>query len=464
MDINYLDKISKEISQYDDESLISSHYWDIIFNNIYLTHELLKKGKFKKFSEINPKFFNEEIICQDLLEYDNPPYHYIPRKILHSPSFWINLLEKNAIFVSKIPEKILKNNEKFCFWIIEKFSDIAILEHFPESVKSNFDLSYFAVHTNVDNFKYLPKDLKNNSYLYEIIFNKETCKTSDYFKLAGDNIKSNYKFLKKAIIENSSIYSFLSPSLKNDAPLFFEMLNYAPNILKYAGNNIKSNEFCVSDSIDKNPLSIEFADIYFKSSPDFIVSVYHSIKKSNDFVEFAKLLDKSIFNDKDVVNTYFNLISEKSNYYILGKDIINDFHLMKKFICVDILAFNYIGENLKNNVDFIKECYEFHNKLNPLEQFNVDSNQSSIFKKISNEQYDNIEFLQKIYINFKPIFKDVILPILKQKKTIFAENFSNDSNFEKALRHMLDKFELKNKLENEWHTVDTKEHKKQNKI
>ena len=59
---------------------------------------------------------------------------------------------------------------------------------------------------------------------------------------------------------------------------------------------------------------------------------------------------------------------------------------MKKFICVDILAFNYIGENLKIMLILFKECYEFHNKLNPLEQFNVDSNQSSIFKKISNNK------------------------------------------------------------------------------
>lgn len=464
MDINYLDKISKEISQYDDESLISSHYWDIIFNNIYLTHELLKNGKFKKFSEINPKFFNEEIICQDLLNYDNPPYHYIPRKILHSPSFWINILEKNANFVSKIPEKILKNNEKFCFWIIEKFSDIAIFEYFPESIKSNFDLSYFAVHINIDNFRYLSKNLKNNSYLYEIIFNKEGCRTSDYFKLSGDDIKSNYKFLKKAVIENSATYYFLNNSLKNDATLFFEMLNYAPNLLKYAGNHIKANEFCVSDSIEKNPLTIEFADNYFKSSPDFIMSIYNSIKKSNDFVEFAKIIDKSVFNNKDVVNTYFNLISENSNYYILGNSIINDFDLMKKFVCIDILAFNYIGDNLKNNVNFIKECYEFHNKIHPLEQFDVDSHQSSIFKQISTEQYDNIDFLQKLYINFKPIFKDVIFPILKQKKTIFSSNFSNDSDFEKSLRHLLDKFELKNKLEHEWNNSENKEHKKQNKI
>ena len=121
-------------------------------------------------------------------------------------------------------------------------------------------------------------------------------------------------------------------------------------------------------------------------------------------------------------------------------------------------------EKLKNNVEFIKECYEFHNRLNPLEQFDVDSSQSTIFKKISVEQYNNIDFLQKIYTTFKPIFKDVLLPILKQKKTIFSENCSTDADFEKSLRHVLDKLELKNKLENDWHHVEQKDHKKQSKI
>lgn len=41
------------------------------------------------------------------------------------------------------------------------------------------------------------------------------------------------------------------------------MLNYSENILKFANSNIK-NELCVLASIEKNPLTIEYADSYFK--------------------------------------------------------------------------------------------------------------------------------------------------------------------------------------------------------
>lgn len=450
MDINYLDKISSQLSQYEDSELISSSYWDIIYGNLYLTHELLKLNKFKLFSEINPSFFEEDIISMDLLGYENPPYHYIPQKTLNSDSFWIHALEYNYTYVSKIPENFLANNESLCFWICEKFSDHAILKYFPDKLKNNFDLVYFAVDNNPQNFQYISNDLKNSSYIYEIIYKKSSrkCKSSDYFKLAGNNIRSNYKFAKKSIIENPSSFFMVDESLKNDSAFFIEMLNYSENILKFANSNIKKNELCVLASIEKNPLTIEYADSYFKSSIEFILAIHDVVQEHSNFTEFAKLLDSNIFSNNSFVEKYFTLIYTNSCYHLLQPNIRNNKDIMYTFIEKDINAFNFVSNTLKSDIGFIKSCYEFHNQKHLLQQFNEDSPQSNIFKMLEDSQLNDIVFLQNLYQEFKPIFKDIVFPILQKKRTILTDLLSNELNIENGLNHLLDKFELKNKLEN----------------
>lgn len=450
MDINYLDKISSQISEYEDAELIKSPYWDIIYNNIYLTHELLKLHKFNLFSEINASFFEEDIISMDLLGYANPPYHYIPQKTLNSDSFWIHALEHDYTYIAKIPTQFLVDNESLSFWICEKFSEYSILQYFPEQLRNNFDLAYFAIENNPNNFHYLSEDLKNSSYIYEIIFKKNSrkCKSADYFKVAGSDIRSNYKFAKKSIIENPSSFFMVEDSLKNDPAFFIEMLNYSENILKFSNSQIKKNELCILASIEKNPLTIEFADSYYKNNINFILSIHDIIKEHKDFTGFAKLLNSEIFSDYEFVQSYFELISENSCHYLLGNNIRNNQEIMKKFVFMDIGAFKFSSNDLKNDILFIRECYDFHNKQNVLQQFNEDSPQSLIFKMLEETQLNDIVFLQKLYQEFKPIFKDVVFPIIQTKKTILTELLSNELDIENGLTHLLGRFELKNKLEN----------------
>lgn len=457
MDINYLDKISSQLSRYNDIELIESKYWDIIYNNLYLTHELLKLRTFKLFSKLNTKFFSEDIICLDLLEYDVPAYNYIPTNILNNNSFWIHALEKNYLNISKIPEEILINNQDLSFWICEKFSEQVVFQYFPDSLKNNFDLAYFGVDNNSKNFYFLSENLKNSIYIYEIIYkkNSKNNKSSDFFKLAGSEIRSNYKFAKKSIIENPSTFSFVDDYIKNDASFFIEILNYSDNILKYANNNIKKNEFCVIASIEKNPLSIEFADKKFKSSIDFLLSIKPYLIKFNNFNEFAKLLDISVFSNYLFVEQYFTLISDNSSHYLLGDNIKNDYTIMKKFCAFDINSYKFASLELKKNISFIRDCYDIHND-NKLESFNLNSIQSSIFSMIEDNHLNDIIFLQDLYKEFKPIFKDVVFPIIQNKKTVLTELLSNEINIEKGLKHLLDKFELKDKLETNLHLQNYK--------
>lgn len=458
MDINYLDKISNKLPQYEDSELIVSPYWDIIYNNVYLTHELLKLNKFKLFNKIKPQFFNEEIICQDLLGYDNPPYQYIPLKILTSHSFWMHALESNWSYVTKIPELFLKNNEILSFWICEKFSEQAILKYFPESLKNNFDLAYFAVQMNPKNFHFISEELKNSAYIYEIIYKKSSrvCKSSDYFKIAGSEIRSHYNFAKKSIMENPSSFFMIDEILKDDSVFFLEMLEYSDNILKYANSNIKKNQSCVIASIQKNPLSIEFADNHFKSSISFILSLHNTLKNYDNFSEFAKLLNAEIFSDVTFVEQYFTLISDNSCYHLLGINIRNDKKIMEKFCFADINAFNCVSSNLKKDIPFIKICYEYYNEKNILQQFNIDSVQSSLFSMLDEKDLNDIIFLQELYQEFKVIFKEVVFPIIQKKKTILTDLLSNELSIENGLTHLLDKFELKNKLENHFNPISSK--------
>lgn len=449
MDINYLDNISKQLSQYDDKGLISSSYWDIIYNNLYLTHELLKLHTFQLFTEINPDFFQEDIICLDLLGYENPPCHYIPSHIMHSQSFWIHALELNHTYISNIPENLLISNQNLSFWICEKFSNHPVIEYFPTTLKNNFDLVYFAVENNPDNYFFISEELKNSPYIFEIIYKKNSkiCKSSDYFMISGKDIRSNYKFSKKSIIENPSSFSTVDESLKNEPSFFFDMLNYSDNILQYAHSSIKKNEYCVIASIEKNPLSLEFADNYFKSSIDFLLSIYHLIEEYNNFSEFAKIIDQKVFSDHRFVTQYFNLIAENSCHYLLGNSIRSDSRLMLMFCSLDINSFQYASSNLKKDISFIRACYDLHNQNNTLEQFNVDSTQSSLFSMIEESNLNDITFINNLYKEFKPIFKDIIFPIIQKKNTALTQLLSNELNIEIGLSHILGKFELKNKLE-----------------
>ena len=448
MQIHDISNIKKEINNLTSDEIINSSYWSIIYDNLYLTHELLKEKRITKISSIKKEFLNEEIICLDLLAYNPPAYNFIPDTILFSKSFWINALEKNSSNVAKIPEEILKNNEKFCLWIFEKFSKEAIFQYFPETLRKNFDLAYFSVHFNVNNFLYTSKEIKNSPIIYDVIYNTKV-EHLEFFKNAGEIIRANYKFAKQAICESPIALKF-SP-LKNDPAFFFDLLNYSDNILQFAGKNIQNNENCVLDSVIKNPLSIEWAHPSFKSSPEFILSLHESLLNSNNFNEFSKLLDSKIFSNFNVVNKYFSIISKNSSYSILGEDILNDFELMSKFVIADINAFNFVSNDLKNDILFIKDCYSFYEQTNPLDSYNLDSPQSKIFLFLNNDSLNNINFINDLYSTFKPIFKSVIFPIMQQRKIPLANILINDSenDFDKSISRLLGKLELHEKLEHE---------------
>lgn len=460
MDTKYLDNIIIKLSQYEDLEILESPYWDTVFNNLYLTHELLKLKKFVCFEKINPDFFNEDIICMDLLCYDNPDYHYIPKSFLQSRSFWVRLVEQDYTYIKKIPESFLISHKDFGFWLVEKFKQYPILYYFPDSLKSDFDLAYLSVNMNPENFKVLSEELKDSVYIYEIIFKNKKIKSSEYFKIAGKSIRSNYKFAKRSIIENASTFSFTDTSLKNSSAFFLDMLNYSDNILRFANPQIQNNELYVSASIEKNPLSIEYAHNRLKSSVNFLLSIHDNIREYPQFIEFAKLLDKSVFNDFSFVNTYFDNIVQNAAYYLLGESITSDYNTMKPFIFKDINAFNVCSDNLKKDISFLQECYEFHNKKNMLHQFELDSYQSSIFKMLTDNQLNDIQFIQDLYTGFKPIFKSIIFPIIQKRKTALTELLSNEVNIEQGIYHLLEKFELKNKLEHQLHTLHKEKSKK----
>lgn len=461
MDIKYLDHIISKLSQYEDIELLESPYWDTIFNNLYLTHELLKHKKFISFDKLNPDFFYEDIICLDLLCYDNPEYHYIPDVFLKSTSFFVHLSEIDYTHIKKIPETFLKNHKDFCFWLVEKYAQHPVLHYFPNSLKNDFDLCYLAVHTNPENFKSLSLDLKDNHYIYELIFKNKKIKSAEFFKISGTNIRSNYKFAKHAIIESGSTFVFVDNKLKDDSAFFLDMLNYSDNILKFANKNIQDNELYVTVSLEKNPLNIEYASSRLKSSVPFLLSVYENISQQQHyFLEFAKLIDENVFNDILFVKKYFDSIVEHCAYYLLGKDIVSDYDIMKKFVLSDINAFSVSAENLKKDITFIQDCYEYHNKNNILHQFETDSYQSTIFNMLDDNQLNDIKFIQGLYITFKPIFKDIVFPIIQKRKTSLTKLLSNELDVEQGINHLLEKFDLKNKLENQFYTSQKQKGKK----
>lgn len=460
MDTKYLDNIIVIVSQYEDIELIQSQYWETIFNNLYLTHELLKNKKFQLFEKINPDFFYEDIICLDLLCYDNPPYSYVPDVFLNSSSFWIHLTELDYTYTKKIPESFLQSNKQFCFWLVEKFKQHPVVHYLPTSLQNDFDLGYLAVNMNPENFKALSFELKDNLYIYEIIFKNKKIKSADYFKLAGTNIRANYKFAKRSIIENASTFAFVDSTLKDSSAFFLDMMNYSDHILKYANKNIQNNELYVTASIEKNPLSIEYAHSRLKSSVNFLISIHDNIIKYPHFIEFAKLIDSSVFNNFSFIDKYFDSIVENAAYYLLGRDIVSDYNTMKKFVCCDINAFAVSSENLKKDITFLQECYDFHNQKNILHQFEPDSYQSSIFKMLSDNQLNDIKFIHNLYTGFKPIFKEIVFPIIQKRKTALTNLLSNELNVEQGINHLLEKFDLKNKLEHQFQSLQKEKGKK----
>lgn len=66
---------------------------------------------------------------------------------------------------------------------------------------------------------------------------------------------------------------------------------------------------------------------------------------------------------------------------------------------------------------------------------------------IEESNLNDITFINNLYKEFKPIFKDIIFPIIQKKNTALTQLLSNELNIEIGLSHILGKFELKNKLE-----------------
>lgn len=212
--------------------------------------------------------------------------------------------------------------------------------------------------------------------------------------------------------------------------------------LRFASNILRANENVVRAAINQNPAAINFADYFYKNSPDFLITIdnlskviehttpyiRNSIKVMNASVKQDGLtlrfgLSNNIFNNYNII---YNAVSQnglalryahisKQNCYEIVKNAVKQNGLALEFASKSLkddetivsIAYNNNQAALKFASNRIKEIYG--SKKNKEENAIVVDNQNN---KVVNDKHE--EIIKELQINHQK--RQELLTILRNEQ------------------------------------------------
>ncbi|MGR3952415.1 MAG: DUF4116 domain-containing protein, partial [Chlamydia sp.] len=385
---------------------------------------------------------NDLDFMKPLIENDGTAYQYAGEQIRDMPDIALIAIAKDSN-AGKYLGKRLRNNPKFIKYLLYK--DFSYFQYGSEKVRNNLKLAYELLDNGklfLSDLLYIGPDIRNDIEFFTKSIEKFAYSVLGY---ASEEVRNDFDFMKLAIEKYGwSAYKFASPFLKNSPDLFHIVIEFdkknAQCALSYIAPDLKDNvEFFekiielfgysavyqgsthVQDTIKIRPNAIHalcssITDVKnAKKTIEFIIGVpltrfeEASEEFRNNFdIAYAILKTKNIIlleyigfnikNSSEFFDEAFRLSFPKALCYASEEVRNNPTFMREHFLNLPI---NSLGEELKNDSEFILSVIEKYSLLTILKQSEEVKN-NIIFASVllNNENFD-VTFLQYFSRNIR---------------------------------------------------------------
>ena len=243
-----------------------------------------------------------------------------------------------------------RNQESYEIYLNRVFSNGLELRLFPDNIRDDEEIVFYAVKNNGHSMQYASERLKNDvSFVFRIVNSIERdIKMGIFFKYVSDKITS--KFLLEAI-------------------------KISPSILQCAPDNIKSNPQIVSDCVSKDARTLEFASSVLKNKTEIFKAsltgigiglkftsfrirdnfdlVYLSVVKRPRSLEYASLRLRKSYGI-----VYEAIKEEPTIVQFISEELRDNYELMLMAIKKNGANLKYLSNRLKNNETIVSTAIE----------------------------------------------------------------------------------------------------------
>lgn len=282
-------------------------------------------------------------------------------------------------------------------------------------------------HKRINIFQYAPKSIQENE---EIIL-KAYQDDMIFLHNVSDNLMKKKDFIKKCMKDKKFFYYWsIQDYHPNDEELFFLAYknNYmnVQNITKelYTQFNLEKQQ----KLLEINPLGFEYFPNKWKENPE---NILFAIRLEPRLIKFCKkIITQKILRDKMFC---VNLIEKNMEVFpYCHISIRKDQKLSEKVLSRKPYFFKYIGKNLKNNKEFIKN-YLFVPEIE--KYINKDFFQDSEILKKYLKYHPFKDYQLKTWIDHQTIEKHMINNIEEEGPSIYR--FCNSKNNWKYIAALL---------------------------
>lgn len=246
-----------------------------------------------------------------------------PDEVLSDAHLMLELININLKAFS-YADMTLKSSREFMSEIIKR-DGLLLRGGHPDMLK-DLSLVIPALENNGTLFRYLPTDIKVNK---KVICAAISSPKGDFLLEAASKIKDNRELMLFAVGCRGTNLMFASERLKDDKEVVVAAINQNWLALGFASSRLKGNMEILNVAINKNSGALRFAN-------------------------------KSLFNERDWAK-----ISLLANGSSLEK--FPQFNEDKDFVKIALenneMAYNYVGENLRKDIDFLSKVIDDNYKV-----------------------------------------------------------------------------------------------------
>ena len=327
-------------------------------------------------------------------------YSISPLIIETENGYYLNKLKKSdlSLFVINF------NNQEF---VLEKLKvDKNAIETASKELKNNKQFILKSLEIWPDIVNYADEKLQNDQ---EFIL-KVIRKLGEVPSCKDDKNIINDKFIILKVLKKwSKALRYASEELKNDKEVVLEAIKIDGASLEYASEELKNDKEVVLKAVQKNGCALRDASEELKNDKEVVLK---AVQKNGFALGFAS---EELKNDKEIVLKA--LKAEQTSGFVLklaSEKLKNDKEVVLQAVEANIIATVFIGEELKNNDEFMLQ---------------VDQIKKSFF-----QTNDKIEKSQHKQENVK---RDVFGEIRKYKQ-LLDEGIITDEEFKQKKKKLMD--------------------------
>lgn len=172
------------------------------------------------------------------LKWDIKIVKYLDQKWLEDREYIMKAIKQGAVKILRYTNKTINDDKEIILCAIEK--DFTALGFASDRIKSDPKVARFAINKGGGSALAFihPMLLSDSNFMVSIIH-----QTDPYylFTFGGLNLRSNRKFMIKAIQRNTDSISYLDNKLKSDPNYMLKLVKYDKSLLKYVDLNIKAD-------------------------------------------------------------------------------------------------------------------------------------------------------------------------------------------------------------------------------